>query len=76
MNAKSDSYTLTCRSAALPYPKHGRRRPCGALVYRYIYVYTIMFSLFSLLMLWLRVVCRVVLCVACFAEVFSCVPRR
>ena len=36
MHAKSDSYTLSCRSAALPYPKHGRRpicrRPCGALV--------------------------------------------
>ena len=26
MRAKSDSYTLSCRSAALPYPKHGRRR--------------------------------------------------
>ena len=26
MHAKSDSYTLSCRSAALPYPKHGRRR--------------------------------------------------
>ena len=26
MHAKSDSYTSSCRSAALPYPKHGRRR--------------------------------------------------
>ena len=26
MHAKSDSYTLSGRSAALPYPKHGRRR--------------------------------------------------
>ena len=26
MDAKSDSYTLSGRSAALPYPKHGRRR--------------------------------------------------
>ena len=30
MNAKSDSYTLTYRSAALPYPKHGRRHNAGA----------------------------------------------
>ena len=39
MNVKSDSYTLTCRSAALPYPKHGRRhrrRPCGVLVNIYV----------------------------------------
>ena len=26
MHAKSDSYTISCRSAARPYPKHGRRR--------------------------------------------------
>ena len=26
MNVKSDSYSLTCRSTALPYPKQGRRR--------------------------------------------------
>ena len=26
MHAKSDSYTLSGRSAALSYPKHGRRR--------------------------------------------------
>ena len=25
MHAKSDSYTISCRSAALPYPKHGCR---------------------------------------------------
>ena len=26
MHAESDSYTSSCRSAALPYPKHGHRR--------------------------------------------------
>ena len=39
MNVKSDSYTLTCRSAALPYQKHGRRHSPAPMRSRWSIIY-------------------------------------